>query len=93
MSTGESDKARKMLEQYIESKMPKQLRRDLEDGIRNSDRPLLERALDVCAEEGFRTKLTRQVRGIVVFLSVFCCVSVVFLLCFVVVCFVCATNL
>eukprot|EP00462_Mataza_sp_D1_P024235 CAMPEP_0175127448 /NCGR_PEP_ID=MMETSP0087-20121206/4390_1 /TAXON_ID=136419 /ORGANISM="Unknown Unknown, Strain D1" /LENGTH=1428 /DNA_ID=CAMNT_0016409423 /DNA_START=43 /DNA_END=4329 /DNA_ORIENTATION=+ len=60
VNTPIANKARKLLDDYIEQRMDPQTKALLEEAVRTKDKATLEKALTVCAQEGYRTQLTRQ---------------------------------
>jgi myosin heavy subunit len=60
LKTPTSDKARKLLDDYIEARMDPNTKRLLEEAVRTMEKPKLEKALSEAALHGYRTSLTRK---------------------------------
>lgn len=60
LKTAVAEKARKLLDEYIEARMDPSCRKLLEDGLKQKDKVKLEAGLKICADEGYRTSLSRK---------------------------------
>ena len=62
ISTPDAEKARALLEKYVEERMDPKTKRDLESAKTSMDRAKLEEVLAVCDKEGYVTSLVRECR-------------------------------
>eukprot|EP00808_Paulinella_micropora_P007804 g73135.t1 len=53
-----AERARDQLERYVEERMDPAVKKEMAEAFRSKDRARLEKVLQVCAEEGYRTKQT-----------------------------------
>uniref|UniRef100_A0A7S4DMC0 Myosin motor domain-containing protein n=1 Tax=Lotharella globosa TaxID=91324 RepID=A0A7S4DMC0_9EUKA len=60
VKTPDAEKARKMLEAFVEARMDPKTKRELNEAYEKQDLKLLQRVLAKCDKEGYRTKLTRK---------------------------------
>jgi len=63
LTTAVADKARKLLDEYIEQRMDKDTKRKLENSLKSKVKRELEEALAQSDEHGYRTTLTRSCRA------------------------------
>jgi hypothetical protein len=62
IKTPTAEKARKLLEAYVEERMDSGTKRKLQEASRTMDYDLLEEVIAICDEKGYATKLTRLCR-------------------------------
>ena len=62
LKTPIANKARKLLERFVEERMDSRTKKMLQDAKREKNRAKLEEAVKICDREGFVTKLVRECR-------------------------------
>ncbi len=60
VKTPDAERARKMLEAFVEARMDPQTKRELKEALESQDRKKLEAVMAKCEREGYRTSLTRK---------------------------------
>lgn len=60
VQTADAERARKMLEAFVEARMDPKTKRELKEAFEKQDIKLLRSVVKKCDKEGYRTKMTRQ---------------------------------